>query len=173
MKTQRMTMLGLFTTIALTIFMIEAAIPTLIPIPGIKLGLANIVTLFVLLRYNGRDAAIVLAARIILSSIFGGQMVYFLYSICGGFFCLIAMILMNRFLKGHFIYLTSVVGAVFHNMGQITAAYVILQMSGILVYVPFLMISGVITGLFTGLVCHFFNRYIPSNYTFSADSSGK
>lgn len=161
MKTQKIAMLGLFTAIALTIFMIEAAIPTLVPIPGIKPGLANIVTLFILLRYSERDAALVLVCRIILASVFGGQMVRFLYSICGGVFCLAAMVLMNRFLKGHYIYLTSVVGAVFHNIGQILAAYVILQMKGILVYVPFLMISGVITGLFTGLVCHFFNGYIP------------
>lgn len=166
MKIHKIAMLGLLTTIALTIFMIEAAIPVVIPIPGIKLGLANIVTLFVLLRYGGRDAAMVLAARIILGSVFGGQMVYFLYSICGGFCCLIAMIPVNKFLKGQFIYLTSIVGAVFHNIGQIAAAYVILQMRGILVYVPFLIISGVITGLFTGLACHFFHRYIPRNYGF-------
>lgn len=163
MKTQKIAMLGLFTTIALTIFMIEAAIPALVPIPGIKPGLANIVTLFILLRYSERDAALVLLCRIILASVFGGQMVSFLYSICGGVFCLAAMVLMNRFLKGQYIYLTSIVGAVFHNIGQILAAYVILQMKGIFVYVPFLMISGVITGLFTGLVCHFFNRYIPKS----------
>lgn len=164
MKIQKMAMLGLLTTIALTIFMIESAIPALVPIPGIKLGLANIVTLFVLLRYDWRDAAMVLVARIILASVLGGQMVSFLYSICGGILCLTAMTLVNKFLKGHFIYLTSVVGAVFHNIGQIVAAYVILHMRGILAYVPFLMISGVITGLFTGLACHFFNRYIPENY---------
>lgn len=164
MKTQKIALLGMFTTIALTIFMIEAAIPALIPIPGIKLGLANIVTLFLILRYNGADAAKVLVMRILLASIFGGQMVSFLYSICGGFLCLIAMLLTNHFLKGNYIYLTSVVGAVFHNIGQILVAYVILQMSGIFVYIPFLMISGVITGLFTGLVCHFLNKALISRH---------
>lgn len=161
MKVQKIAILGMFTTIALTIFMIESMIPTLVPIPGIKLGLANIVTLFLLLRYDGLDAAKVLIARVILASIFGGQMVSFLYSICGGAFCLIAMILTNRFLKGNYIYLTSVVGAIFHNIGQILVACLVLQMSGILVYVPFLLISGVITGLFTGMACYFLNKALP------------
>ena len=71
---KRLTTLALLTTIALTIFVVESAIPTLVPIPGVKLGLANIVTLFVLKRYKFSDAAIVLAMRIILATIFTGQL---------------------------------------------------------------------------------------------------
>ena len=76
---KRLTTLALLTTIALTIFVVESAIPTLVPIPGVKLGLANIVTLFVLKRYKFSDAAIVLAMRIILATIFTGQAVSFIY----------------------------------------------------------------------------------------------
>lgn len=161
MKTKKITMLGLLTTIALTIFMIESALPALAPIPGIKLGLSNIVTLFILLRFNVKDAVLVLIIRIILASVFAGQMVSFIYSICGGILCLLVMALVNKLLDRKFIFLTSVLGAMAHNIGQILAAYFVLGMSGIFVYVPFLLISGVVTGLFTGFICHFANRYIP------------
>lgn len=161
MRTRRITMLGLLTTIALTIFMIESALPALAPIPGIKLGLANIVTLFILLRFQVRDAVLVLFIRIILASVFAGQMVSFLYSICGGVLCLAVMALVNRLLDKKFIFLTSVFGAIAHNIGQILAAYFVLGMSGVFVYVPFLLLSGVVTGLFTGVICYYADRYIP------------
>ena len=159
---KRLTTLALLTTIALTIFVVESAIPTLVPIPGVKLGLANIVTLFVLKRYKFSDAAIVLAMRIILATIFTGQAVSFIYSVSGGFLCLIVMAAVNKL---QYIFLTGILGAVSHNAGQILAAFFILRLSGIFAYMPFLVISGVITGLFTGLVCFFADRYIPKKYT--------
>ena len=162
---KRLTTLALLTTIALTIFVVESAIPTLVPIPGVKLGLANIVTLFVLKRYKVSDAAIVLAMRIILATIFTGQAVSFIYSVIGGFLCLIVMAAVNKLLRGQYIFLTGILGAVSHNAGQILAAFFILRLSGIFAYMPFLVISGVITGLFTGLVCFFADKYIPKKYT--------
>ncbi len=161
MKTKKIVVLGLLTTISLTIFMIESALPGLAPIPGIKLGLANIVTLFILLRYTVKDAVMVLVIRIILASVFAGQMVSFLYSMCGGILSLGVMAVFNKLLYRKFIFLTSVMGAMAHNLGQIMAAYFVLGMSGIFVYVPFLMISGVVTGLFTGFICYFANKNIP------------
>lgn len=161
MNIKKLTMLALLTTIALTIFMLESALPVIIPIPGIKLGLANIVTLFVLTRYGMKDACMVLVTRIILASIFAGQMVYFIYSICGGILCLVVMAAVNHILGNAYVYLTSITGAIAHNLGQIMAAYFVLQMSGIFAYMPYLMISGIVTGLFTGLVCQFMGKYIP------------
>ena len=161
MRTKKITILGLLTTIALTIFMIESALPPLAPIPGIKLGLANIVTLFILLRFEISDAILVLLIRIILASVFAGQMVSFIYSISGGILCLFVMALINKLLHKKYIFLTSVLGAIAHNAGQILAAYFVLGMSGIFVYVPFLVISGVITGLFTGIICYYADKYIP------------
>ena len=75
--------------------------------------------------------------------------------------CLLAMAAVNRLLKRQYIYITSMVGAIFHNIGQVGVAILILQMPGILVYVPFLILSGVVTGLFTGLALHYFEKYIP------------
>jgi len=87
----------MFTTIALTIFVLESAIPIPIPIPGIKLGLANIVTLILILYWGFKEALIVLVMRIILGSIFAGQMMTFFYSLVGGIFCLSAMCLTIEF----------------------------------------------------------------------------
>ena len=75
------------------------------------------------------------------------------------------MAAVNKLLSGQYIFLTGILGAVSHNAGQILAAFFILRLSGIFAYMPFLVISGVITGLFTGLVCFFADRYIPKKYT--------
>lgn len=158
---KKITVLSLYSAIALTIFLIEAALPALAPIPGIKLGLANIITLLVLCRYSAGDAAMVLTVRIVLAVLLSGQAVYMIYSICGGVLCLIIMTVSNRLMSGRYIYLTSILGAIAHNIGQILAAFFILRLSGIFVYIPYLIISGIATGLFTGLVCHFTLKKLP------------
>lgn len=160
MNVKKMTILAMFTTIALTIFIIESALPALAPIPGIKLGLANIVTLVVLLLFGWKEAFLVLFMRIFLSSLFTGQIVYLMYSMMGGFFCYIAMVLLNGIFQGHFIFLTSIFGAIFHNIGQIIAAYLLLWNGAILVYIPILIISAIVTGLFTGLCAHFSVKHL-------------
>lgn len=165
MNNKKITILSLYTTIALTIFIIESLLPPLAPIPGIKLGLANIVTLFVLSRYTAKEALLVLLVRIILSALLAGQAVSFLYSLSGGLLSLAVMVLVNKLLGGQWIYLTSITGAAAHNIGQILAAYFVLRLNGIFAYVPYLMISGILTGLFTGLICHFALRYIPQKYS--------
>lgn len=161
MKLKRLTTLALFTTLALIIFTVESAIPPLVPIPGIKLGLANIITLVVLHNYSARDAFWVLLMRILLSCFFYGQAVSLLYSLAGGFLCFAAMTLVHRLLQGHCLYLVSMIGAIFHNLGQLAVAYLITQVPGVLVYLPFLLLSGLITGLFTGLCAHFMQKYLP------------
>lgn len=160
MRTKKLATLSVFTVIALTIFVIESAIPLSVPIPGVKLGLANIITLLLLLDFSPADALFVLLARILLSSFFTGQAVSLLYSLCGGFFCLTAMCLINRFLSGRFIFITSVFGALFHNAGQLLIAYFITRTIGIFSYLPFLIISGIVTGLFTGLCAHYAQKYL-------------
>lgn len=160
MTTKKLTLLSLFTVIALTIFLLESAIPMPIPIPGIKLGLSNIVTLLLLLNFRMPDALLVLLARILLSSLFAGQAVSLLYSLCGGLFCFAAMCFIHGFLSGHFIFITSMFGALFHNIGQLLAAFLITRTVGVWSYLPFLIISGVITGLFTGLCAYYAQKYI-------------
>lgn len=160
MSIKKLTTLAMFNVIALTIFVVENAIPLPIPIPGIKLGLANIITLIVLLNFGPVEALLVLMCRILLGTMFTGQAMSLLYSLSGGILCLIAMILVNRFLSGHFVFLTSIFGALFHNIGQIAAAYFITATAGVFAYLPFLILSGVLTGLFTGLCAYYTQKYL-------------
>lgn len=160
MSVRKLTSLALFTTLAMIIFAVESAIPPIVPIPGIKLGLSNIITLVVLRTYSKKDAFLVLLARILLSALLFGQAMSLLYSLVGGICCFLAMCLIAYLLQGHFLFLTSITGAIFHNLGQIAVAWMITSVPGVLTYLPFLLLSGIITGLFTGLCAQFTLRYL-------------
>lgn len=157
---RKMMRLSLLTTIALTIFMVEANLPSLLPIPGVKLGLANVISLMVLLMYGVKEASIVLFIRIILGSIFAGQMMALLYSIVGGVFCLIVMAMAKNIFDKKSIWFISVLGAMAHNIGQVIVAIIIMKTKYIMYYAPALLIGGIITGLFTGIIV----QHITNNY---------
>lgn len=153
--------LALLTAAALMIYYLESLLPTLIPVPGIKLGLANVVTLVTLKRYGAKDALLVLLSRILLSCFFYGQFLSLLYSLCGGLLCMLTMWLVFMLLRGEYVYLTSIFGAIAHNAAQLLVAFFVTQVPGVFAYLPFLMISAVLTGLFTGLCAHFSLRCLP------------
>ena len=113
---KHLVMLALFTTMALTIFVVEAQIPVPVPIPGVKLGLANVITLIVLVVYRPRDAFAVLVLRILLGSIFTGTPVSLLYSLTGGILCFLGMALLCKLLQKKHLWFISIVGAVLHNL---------------------------------------------------------
>lgn len=159
-NTKKIIRLSLLTTIALTIFMIEANIPPLVPVPGIKLGLSNVVTLIVLFMYGYKEATTVLFIRIILGSIFAGQAMTLMYSISGGMVCLIIMSVAKKILGKKSIWFTSVLGAIAHNCGQLATAIIIMNTTYILYYLPILLISAIITGAFIGIIV----QYIINNY---------
>lgn len=158
MKTRHLTLLALYTTIALTIFTAESFLPPLAPIPGIKLGLANIVTLWLLYYADWKSALCMLVMRILLASIIAGQAVSFLYSICGGLLCFLVMAVLFHILKKQHMVFISMIGALFHNLGQILAAIVMLQSFSILAYLPILTLCGLLTGAFTGFCAWFASR---------------
>lgn len=151
----RLTRLALLTSMALIIFIIEAQIPPLVPIPGVKLGLANIITLVTLYSYGPRDALMVLLVRVFLGSIFSGQMMLFFFSLGGGLLCFAVSTLLYHRVPLKRLWLLSMIGAICHNIGQIIVAMVVLGTSAVLWYLPVLVVSGLITGLFTGLVAGF------------------
>lgn len=105
----------MFVTISLTIFVLESLMPPVINIPGIKPGFANIVTLFLLVNTNKRSAFTVLIVRIILASIFAGQIMSLFYSLSGGILSLLAMSIVLYITKKKTVWFASVVGAIFHN----------------------------------------------------------
>lgn len=153
--TRRITRLALLTAIALTIFMVEAQIPSPIAIPGVKLGLANIVTVWVMFTFGWKDAALVLFARIFLGAVFSGQMSTILYSGAGGFLAWCVLCLLRKVLTKRQIWLASPVSGVFHNIGQLAMAALVMKTTVVLAYLPYLLISGVLAGAFTGLCAQF------------------
>ncbi len=161
-NTKHTAVMAMLIAVGLIIFSLESLIPPLTPIPGIKLGLANIVTLFTLYAFSGRDAACVLILRVILAAVFAGQAVSLWYSLAGGVLCLAAMNVCKLFLKEDLMQFTSVVGAVFHNLGQLAAAVLITGNLGILWCSPMLMLGGVICGFFTGIACKLMFKRVRS-----------
>lgn len=155
MNAKRIAVDAMLTAIALAIFIVELQIPSIVPIPGVKLGLANIITVFAIFRLGKKDAALILLLRIMLGAIFSGNMAAIMYSLAGGFMCYLFMILISGILTEKQIFVASVAGAIAHNIGQILAAFLIMQSMGVFYYLPALIISGIITGLFTGLCAQF------------------
>lgn len=151
MKVKKIAELALLTALALIIFVVELQIPSLTPIPGIKLGLANIITVFAVYRYRAGEAALVLLARIILGSIFSGNMMAIMYSLAGGTLCLLGMLLLKRVIPERHMWLCSVFGAVLHNTGQVLAAWAVTGTVWIFGYLPVLVLSGCVAGAFTGI----------------------
>ena len=155
MQVRRLTRDALLTAIALTIFMIEAQIPAPIPVPGIKLGLANIVTLYALFMLGPWDALGILLARIVLGSLFAGNMMILLYSLAGGLLCWLLCCVLRRMMTDRQIWLCSIFGAIAHNLGQMAVAIAVTHTPGLLAYLPALMISGILAGAFTGWSAQF------------------
>ena len=155
MKLKQLTTNALLTAIALTIFMIEAHIPSLVPIPGVKLGLANIVTVFTVFAFRGRDGAAVLFVRIFLGAVFAGNFSTIFYSGAGGLCAIAVTILLKKILTQRQLWVAGALGAIAHSIGQMGAAIVIAGTPGLVVYLPIMIVCSVITGIFTGLCAQF------------------
>lgn len=139
----------MLTGVALIIFVVELQIPNPFPIPGIKLGLANIITVYAVYRYRAGEVLMIVFCRILLAAVFSGNMMALAYSFAGSVFCLGGMLLLRRIMDRNHIWIASMLGAILHNIGQITVATLVVGM-GVLVYLPFLLVSGCLAGAFTG-----------------------
>lgn len=155
MKTKRIAQLGLLTAIALTIFMIEAQIPPLVPIPGVKLGLSNIVTVFTVFTIGPGAGVAVLFCRIFLGAVFAGNFSTILYSAAGGGCAILVTIGLRKILKENQLWAAGCLGAIAHSVGQMIAAIAITRTAGLLVYLPVMVIISIFTGLFTGLCAQY------------------
>lgn len=150
-KFRRMIFISILLSQALVLSYIERSIPVNFAVPGAKLGLANIITLTSLYFLTFKEALTLVILRTILTSFFGGSVSFFLYSIAGGLFSFIIMYLLIKFGKDKVSTIgVSVVGAVFHNIGQLSVAGLMIKNFNIIWYLPFLMFSGVVTGLVVG-----------------------
>lgn len=162
MKIKAITLCALFTAIALTVYIIENQFLPPIPVPCVKIGIANIVTLITLVLWDFRHSFLILAARIVLSSFFCGNGISFLYSACGGLCCLISMAAFLRFSNKRFIIAASQIGAASHSAGQLISASFVLKSLSVFAYFPIMLAIGAITSTVIGFcasaVCK--NSYI-------------
>ncbi len=151
---KRVATLAILVALALAVSVAEGWIPlAFIPVPGVKLGLANIVTLFALYFLNFRDAFVVLLLRCVLASLFGSGITALAFSLTGGVFALLTMYFLlksDKFsLAG-----VSIAGAAMHGMGQIIASFFMLSTFSVIFYLPFLLITAIFTGALTGTISH-------------------
>jgi heptaprenyl diphosphate synthase len=151
MKTRKLTTLALLSAIALTIFMIEAQIPPIVPIPGVKLGLANIVTVFTVFVLGAKEGAAVLFVRVFLGAVFSGNFGTIFYSAAGGAFAILVTIGLKFVLKNNQLWIAGCLGAIAHSIGQMIVAVWLTGTPSLLIYLPVLIVCSIITGLFTGL----------------------
>ena len=141
----------MFTLVALGLSYLESLIPPLTSIPGIKIGLANLAVIFVLYKFGVKSAFIVSLTRVFISFLLFGSVLSLAYSFSGALFSITVMSVMKKSERFSEIGV-SVAGAVMHNIAQILVALLIFSVKEILLYLPVLMISSVISGIFIGVV---------------------
>lgn len=150
-KIRRLALCACLTALALALSYAERLMPLelLIPLPGIKLGLANVVTLFALCFLSPGEALTILLARCFLGSLFAGNLAGAVFSVAGGVLALLVMYLAAK--GGRLsVYGISICGAAAHNVGQICAAVWVMGSWTVISYLPLLLVVAVVSGTLTG-----------------------
>lgn len=165
LTTKKLALCAVLTALALGLSTLESLFPVsvLVPLPGIKLGLANIVTVFALYRLGDIPALAILIARCLLGAMFAGNASALLFSLMGGVLAMLIMIVLRR-VRGLSVYGVSIAGAAAHNIGQICAAMVVLGGTAVLGYLPVLLGVSLITGTLTGFVASLLFRAMRGIY---------
>lgn len=146
----RVAYFGVFTALALIFSYIETLIPIQIGIPGVKLGLANLIIVIALYKMGTKPALLLSVTRVVLSGFLFGNMFAILYSLAGGLFSLGVMTFLKN--KGGFSVIgVSIAGGVMHNVGQMLMAMVVLETFSIIYYFPVLLVAGLLTGMLIGI----------------------
>lgn len=165
LTTKKLALCAVLTALALGLSTLESLFPVsvLVPLPGIKLGLANIVTVFALYQLGDIPALAILIARCLLGAMFAGNASALLFSLMGGVLAMLTMIVLRR-VRGLSVYGVSIAGAAAHNIGQICAAMVVLGGTAVLGYLPVLLGVSLITGTLTGFVASLLFRAMRGIY---------
>lgn len=163
MKTKQITQLGMLLSISLVLGYLESLLPVMAAVPGVKIGLANIVTMLVLYRYGGKQAFFIMLLRVTMAGFLYSGVTGILYGLMGGVCCLIVMALLKR-CPLFSILGVSMAGAISHNAGQIIAAVLVMENAAIFYYLPILCISGVLSGLLVGYLSHLLIKWHFKNF---------
>ena len=156
-----MTLLGLFTAVAMILSFVESQLPPLTTaLPGIRMGLPNIAIMFILYRFGWKEASVVSIVRVILVSLLFGSVMSMAYSLAGAILSLLIMTLMQKFTPFNRVSI-SIVGGVCHNIGQIIVAWLVTDTAQIVYYLPVLLISGSAAGILVGLAAGILEKRVP------------
>lgn len=147
----RVAYFGVFTALALIFSYVETLIPINFGIPGIKLGLANLIIIIALYKMSVKEAYVLSVVRVVLAGFIFGNLFSIIYSLAGGLLSLTIMTLLKKTDKFS-LFGISMAGGVFHNVGQLIVAILVMENLNIAYYMPVLLISGLITGFMIGLV---------------------
>lgn len=161
-KTFRIVLIGLFVSQALALYTIENIIPVPFIAPGAKLGLTNLITVVALyILNNKKDVFLIIILRILLSSIFGGNLSTLMYSAAGAVLSYFIMLIVKGLGKDKVSIIgVSAAGAFFHNVGQLIVASAIVQNIAIMLYLPILSVAGIGTGIFVGITSNFIVKHM-------------
>lgn len=151
MKTKKIAGIGMMIALAFVLSYIESLIPFSFGIPGIKLGLSNLVVMVSLYQFSTKTAFGISVVRILLAGLTFGSLYSMLYSLAGGLFSFVIMALLKK-TKRFSVYGVSMAGGICHNIGQIAVASLILQTGLLVYYLPFLLVSGILAGMAIGFV---------------------
>lgn len=167
---RRLTYCSVLTALALALSVAEGLAPivVLFPLPGLRLGLANLVTVYALCRLSRRDALLILLVRCFLGALLGGNLSALAFSLSGGLLAFFTMSLLLR-LPRLSLYGVSIAGAAAHNTGQILAAMAVLGSVAPLLYLPALLLASLVTGAVIGAVSTLLVHRVPKTFGAAAD----
>lgn len=150
-KTKKITTYGILTALALILSYVEAQIPAFVAVPGMKMGLTNIVVLVALYMFGNKSAYAINLVRIVIVALLFGTAMSFAFSLAGGMLSTTVMVLLKRTNKFGQVGV-SCAGGISHNIGQILVAMVLLNTRAIVWYLPVLWISGIVSGVVIGII---------------------
>lgn len=173
-NTRKLVLIGLLVSLGLILHFVEAMLPVSMLVPGAKLGLANIVNLIALVIIGFKGGLLIFFLRVFLGSLFAGTFlsINFYLSLGGGLTAYLLMSAVYYFMKERFSLIgVSVIGAVFHNLGQLLIAYLIISNPGIFYYLPYLTLLAIPTGIAVGLITYFTTGHL-SVFTSGGNEDG-
>lgn len=155
-------LMGMCIALALVLGWLESLVPVVPPVSGIKLGLANLVSIFLLYRMGYKEASVVALLRVLLGGILFGNFSMMLYSLAGAFLSILLMSILKATAKFSLVSV-SIAGGIAHNLGQLIVAAIIVENGVLFYYLPVLILAGAISGALIGLLGAFLVKHIPDN----------
>lgn len=165
-KTKKMVFMALLTALSLIVWVIEAQIPVPVPVPGVKLGLASVITLAAMMLLGRKEALSILLMRVFLACLFAGNFSVILFSLAGGLLSWAVMALVLKAFPEKLLWVVSVLGAIGHNAGQLLAAILVTRTASLVWYAPALLCAAILTGAFTGFCAMYLQRALKKYIKF-------